>query len=449
MTIDLQRLPDCSALLTVSATPEAVRSERASIVSAFARQARLPGYRPGKAPAQVVETRFREDIESELLSRLVSSAVRQARDTHSLRILEITDVKPEFAPDSSFECKITLTLAPDFELPEYTGLKVKAPSAEPAPEEVDRFLENLRERDSAFDDITGRPAAAGDFAVTDAEGFLGGKPLAELFPGLPKNVASHKGLWIRLEPDVFLPGFTDHITGMAIGETKEFDLAIPADFPLKDLAGETVRYRVTLTGLKSRRLPELNDDFARRVGKVETLQELREKTADIIRLGKLQERAAAIRRQVEEQLLASASFEVPPGHVRSETRRIVDSIVEENTSRGVSEEVLKQHSGEIVSSAAGAAEKAVRLSFILQRIAEKENIKLTDKEFEASLALLARREGRDPKALRRSLEKNGAIHLLRERFNERRALDFVVDHAVVTDEETPADPQPGPAAQTS
>lgn len=433
MTIDFQREPNCAATLTATVPAETVAAERARIVSAIASQARLPGYRPGKAPAKVVEVKFKQAIEEDLVSRLINMALREAQKTHPARILGITEIKPDLDPGLNFHCVMKLTIEPEFELPEYIGLPVKAPPVEPSEEEVDRFVESLRERDSTFEDITGRPAAMEDFAVTDAEGFHGGKPLAESFPNLPKNVASHKGLWIRLMPGVFLPGFPEQIVGMSVGETKEFELDIPPDFAIKDLAGEKVRYRVTLTGLKSRKLPEVDDAFAQRACRAQSVAEMRQQLAEIIRMGKQDERENIIRRQIEQHLLSKVSFELPASHVRSETRRIVDSIVRENTARGVPEDVLKQNSGEIVTNAADAAEKRVRLSFILGRIAEKEKLNISDAEFERSLAVLARREGRDPKAFRKELEKAGALGHIRERFDEQRALDFLAGKASITE----------------
>ncbi len=431
MTIDFQRQPNCAATVTASIPAQTVAAERSKIVSAIAKEARLPGYRPGKAPNKVVEVKYKETIDEELVMRLINRTLVEVRETQKARILDVTEVKPELEPGLHFNCKMVLTLEPEFELPQYVGLQIKAPPVDPTEEDIEKFIETLRVRDATFEDIVGRPAAMEDFAVTDAEGFHGGKPLQEAFPNLPENVASHKSLWIRLMPDVFLPGFAEQIIGMTVGETKEFDLDIPADFVLKDLAGEKVHYRVTLSGLKNRRLPDVDDEFAQRVTRSGSVTEMREHLAELIRIGKQDEREQLIRRQIEQQLLANVSFEMPASYVRSETRRIVDSIVRENTARGVSEEVLKQNSGEIVTTAADAAEKRVRLSFILAKIAEKENLSISDSEFDSNLMALARREGREPRAFRKELEKAGALNHLRERFIEHKALDFLVKNARV------------------
>ncbi|MFQ3578446.1 MAG: trigger factor [Verrucomicrobiia bacterium] len=255
MTIDLERLPNCSINLRIEAPASTVQERRKKLVRAFAQQARIPGYRPGKVPDAIIESRYKAEIDQELKESMIGEGLREAIRKENLKLVAVTSVKDvDLEPDLTFRFRATLSVEPEFELPDYLGIPVTLPSTAATEEEVEGMFIRFREQEATFEDITDRPLQMEDFAVVESVGTLGGKPLQEVFEDLPPNIARHKNLWIRIAEGVFLPGFPEQLVGMQIGETRAFDLAIPSDFMIRAIAGETLHYTVTLRELK-RRVP--------------------------------------------------------------------------------------------------------------------------------------------------------------------------------------------------
>jgi trigger factor len=432
MNVQLEALPNCLATLKVDLPPEAVNAARDNIARDYTAHAKLPGYRPGKAPRAVVERKFQKQIREELERKLLSESTRAAITEKHLRVLQVQNVEDvEFSPDQSLHFTATVITAPEFELPEYHKIPVTVPAEEISEEEVDKAVENLRNQAATFDDIAGRGLAMEDFAVIDYNGTIDGKPVSEVFPKAGKPLTTNSGFWVRMTPESFLPGFCEALLGAALDETREFDLTVPEDFALKEMAGQKLHYTVTVKGLKSKKLPALDDAFASTIVEGKTLAEVRELAKGELERQKKEDIETQKREQVMSYLVGKVECELPQNYVVGETRRILAEIVQQEQARGVADEAIKQGERELVEVAAQGARQKLKGTFILQRIAEAEKVTVTQAEIRARVTAMASRYGMTPDKAARELEKRDAMDRVAEDILSGKVIDFLVANAEV------------------
>ena len=432
MQVELETFPNCITALRVELPPDRVAQERKNILRDFQGQAKLPGYRPGKAPANLIEARYKKEIVQELQRKLVTAGTREAIAEKKLRVLSVGDVEGvQMDQDNTLRFTAKVVTAPVFELPPYQGLPVKVPPEEITDADIDRAFTQLRHRLADFENIEGRGLAMEDFAVMDYAGRLEGKPVSEIVPDAPKELTGKEAFWIKLGPETLLPGFSEALLGAMAGETRDFKLTVPGDFPIEALKGKEIDYTVKVNELKRQTLPELDDDFANKVAPGKTLAELR----DLARTELTNERKGLIekakRQQIISQLTGSTDFELPTDFVRGETRRIMNDIVRQNQERGVSDDEIKQNETDIVTNAAGAARERLKSAFILTRIAEKEGIQATREELDGRLNMLAVRYQMTREKLLRNLQERNAIGQIEEEILLGKTLAFLSANATV------------------
>ena len=432
MNVQVENLPNCITTLRVEVPSEKVNKAWETIAGDYTRYARLPGYRAGKAPRSIVEKKFQKEIREELQKKLLSESCREAIADQKLRVLSVAEVEDvEIASDKTMRFTATLVTAPTFELPEYKGLAVEVKSAEVTEAEIDESIENIRNQSSDFSDLTDREVQMEDFAVVNYSATIDGQPLQEVCPKAPKQLAGNDDFWIRMTPEAFFPGFCEQLAGAKIGETRSFELDVPQDFPLSDLAGKKIGFTVTLNLIKVKSLPELNDEFAAKIIPGKTLAELR----DLAKSELQRQKTVAVEREKRDkvmmQLLSSVECELPQDMVRHETKRLLSEIVKENQTRGVNDDVLKEHEKEILATASQGARDRLKGTFVLLRIAEAEKIAITREEFKQRMEDMAAQYRMTPEKVQKELDKNGALDQVTEEILSAKVLDFLVANATV------------------
>jgi len=279
--------------------------------------------------------------------------------------------------------------------------------------------------------VTGRTLEMGDFAVIDYSTTLDGKPLLETEPKAPKMLGGGQDFWIKLEEATFLKGFSDHLVGQSVRESREFDLPVPEEGSVAELAGKQLHFQVTLKAVKQMELPEANDEFADSVVKGTTLETLREKIKEQLAHEKTHKIEASKHNQIIEFLVSRVDFELPQSYVKDETRRIMSEIVHQNQLRGVSEEVLRNNQKEIVNTASRNAKDRLKANFVLTRIAEKEGIEVAAPELRERIHVMAHQYRVSEQKMRADLEKNGLLGQVREEVLIGKVLDFLASNARV------------------
>ena len=436
MNVQVENLPNCITTLRVEVPAEKVSQAWESIAADYARYARIPGYRAGKAPRGIVEKKFQKQIREELEKKLLSESCREAISEKKLRVISMADVEGvEIADDKTMRFTATLVTAPEFELPDYKAIPVSVSPAEVSAADIDESIENLRNQAADFTDVTERELRMEDFAVIDFTGAVVADPASpEAAPKTPGPLSGNKDFWINLKPGQFFPGFCEQLAGAKPGETREFELDVPADFPAKDIAGHKIGFNVTIKTIKQRELPELNDAFAEKIIPGKTLEALRELAGQELKAQKESAVAREKRDKIMSHLLSKVECELPQNLVRHETRRILSEIVRENQMRGVADDVLKENEKQILGTAAQGARERLKGTFILTRIAEVENITVTREEFNGRLNAMAARYRMTPDKVRKELEKNNALDQIGEEILSAKVLDFLVSNASVTEE---------------
>ncbi|MDX1679323.1 MAG: trigger factor [Akkermansiaceae bacterium] len=432
MNITVEKQPNCQATLKVEIPADKVSGQRQSIVSKYAGQARVPGFRPGKAPQKVIEKRFEKQIKDELNENLFHLAIDEAIKKEDLKVLDFGDPEDLLAsPDGGMAFTSKLTIAPDFPLPDYKGIAITVPSEDVPDEEIEDQLKQLQERFADFEDIEDRGADMGDFGVIDYTSTVDGKPTEEFLGKSAGYIAGREGFWLKINEDAFLPGFAKEVVGMKPGESKDITVTIPEDFPIKDLIGKEVVFDTKLKELKTSILPELNDELAEKIAPGKSFEEIKV----LIRENMEHERKRKIEdskvNQVIAHLTSKADFELPQALIDQETQSQADAMVQRGMQSGMSEEDIASQQAEIFASAGNQAINNLRAQFILQDIADAENLEVSDGELVTHLSQMAQQRNQDPKKFIKELQRSGRIPSVRNSLLTRKAIDFVVGEAKV------------------
>lgn len=436
MKVEVENQPQGLATLRIELPPEEVRKEWDSIASNYSRHARIPGYRAGKAPREVIEKKFRKEIQDELTKALVSKSYHEAIAQKKLRVVSLNDLGDvEFDDDRSMRFRATVVTAPEFELPEYRNIPVQLPAAAVTEAEVDTALERLRDQAADFTDVTDRELAMGDFAVIDFTGAIDGVPISDIVPEASKNLHGGKKFWLHLAPENFLPRFCEQIMGSKPGDTRMVQVTFPTNFPVAELADKKADYAVTLNEIKQKVLPELDDAFAAKLLPDKTLADLRHTIEHNLEHEKEHELERAKETQVVKFLHEHISFDLPPSLLKNETRRALNELVHRNRERGVTDDLLKGKEKELIEGAGSLAAHRLKTNFILHRIAEREKIQVAREEVDNGIREQAAHYNVSVEKMRKEFEENDRINGLAEEILLGKTLDFLKQN--VTIETTP------------
>jgi trigger factor len=426
MKVQVEKKPESVSTLKIELPAEEVSKEWDVIANSFARFAKIPGYRPGKAPRAVIDKRFRKEIQDEVTKKLVSKSYREAIEQKKLRVASLTNLENvQFGEDKSMRFQATVVTAPEFKLPDYKNIPVQLPDAKIPEAEIEATLERLRDQTADFVDVPDRPAQIEDFAVIDFEGTMDGKPISEVAPNASKNLHSGKKFWLRLATDNFLPKFCEQMVGRRKDETQTVTVDFPADFLVKELAGKQASYSVTLREIKEKVLPAVDDAFAAKLLPGKTLADLRHEIEHDLEHEKEHQTEHAKEEQIIKSLHEKTKFDVPPPLLRNETKRALAELVQRNRARGIPDEMLKEKEKELIETAASVAHHRLKTNFILQRIAEQEKIEVTREDVDLRIRQEAQRYNITADKMRRELEEHDGLNALAEQILLGKTLDFL------------------------
>jgi trigger factor len=439
MKVEVEKQPGFISKLQIELPPDEVSKEWEAIANSFARFAKIPGYRPGKAPRAVIDKRFRKEIQDELTKKLVSKSYHEAIEQEQLRVASLTNIEDiQFSEDKSLRFRATVVTAPEFELPDYKNIPVQLSDIGVSDAEVEAALERLRDQAADFVDVPTRGLQMGDFAVLDFEGLVDGKPISEIAPQASKNLQGGKKFWLHLAPNNFLPKFCEQLLGQNRDETRLVIVNFPGDFAVKELAGKKADYAVTLREIKEKVLPPVDDALAAKLVPGKTLADLRQMIAHDIKHAKKHDVERAKESQIINYLHERIQFELPPPLVQNETRRALAELVRRNREAGVTDEMLKEKEKELIDGAAGLAAHRLKTNFILHRIAEREKIQVTKEDLDLRIRQEAARYDISPEKMRKELRQQDALDDVAEQVLLGKTLDFLKANVSVEQVEQPA-----------
>ncbi|HEX5492839.1 MAG TPA: trigger factor [Candidatus Udaeobacter sp.] len=426
MKVEVEKQPGSISKLQIELAAAEVTKEWDSIANSFARFAKIPGYRPGKAPRAVIDKRFRKEIQEEVTKKLVSKSYHEAVEQKQLRVASLTNIEDvEFGEDKSIRFRATVVTAPEFELPDYKQIPVQLPDTNVSEADVEEAIERLRDQSADFVDVPERALQMGDFAVLDFEGSIESKPISEIAPQASKNLHGGKKFWLHLAPENFLPNFCEQLIGLKPGEARLVIVTFPNDFPVKELAGKKADYAVTLREIKEKVLPPIDDALAAKLVPGKTLAALREMIEHDLEHAKEHDVERAKEAQILKYLHERIDVELPPALLQNETRRALTELVQRNRERGVTDDMLKEKEKELIDAAAGMAAHRLKTNFILHRIAEAENVEVKKEDLDSRIRHEASRYDISPDKMRKELQQRNALDDLAEQLLLGKTLDFL------------------------
>ncbi|HEV7889677.1 MAG TPA: trigger factor [Pyrinomonadaceae bacterium] len=428
---------------------EEVRAEFERVTQEYARAVTVPGFRKGNAPASVVRTRFKKDIQGDVLKRLVPEAVEQAITESGLNVIGQPDVHLdneglEKFGQEALSLHAHVEVMPDVTLGEYKGLEAARRTRPVNDEEVEQVIENLREASASLQPVEDRASEEGDTVTVDIQGRYLEPPEDEDI-----NVSD---VDILLGGEGVLPEFTEQLTGVRPDEAKTFTVAYPEDFNAQGLAGKTIEYTATVTAVRRKETPELDDEWVTSLGEEEVgnVEQLRARVRENLSKNAEHESEHRLRDEVLGALIERHRFEVPETIVSYQANQILQSMIRDMMQRGMdprTQEINWEAMREMVRDRAG---DDVRGSMLLERVAEAEQIEVSDEEVEAEIQSMAEGSRQSVEQVRAALTKQGGERSIADRLRNRKALDFLVQNAKVRDEEWREEteqPQAAPEAE--
>ena len=434
MNITVENLAPCKKLLRVEVDAKAVDEVFDAITKDFQKQAALPGFHPGKAPREMVLKKFEPDIKAEVKRKLIGDSYRQALDEKKISVIGAPDIEEiQFGRGQALQFAATIETAPEFQLPEYKGLPAKREVKSVTAADVDRAVEMLAKQHTKFETVA-RELRPGDVAVVNYTGTCDDKPISDTAP-TAKGLTEQKNFWVDAAPEAFLPGFADQLMGAKAGDRRTVNVDFPADFATKPLAGKKGVYAVEIVEVKEKVLPVMDDAFAKKYD-AENLAKLREGVQRDLENELKYSQGRAVRGQIIHALLAATNFDLPETAVAHETRNVVYDIVRENTQRGIARDLIEKQKDQIYSAAAQSAKERVKLSFLIQRIAEREAIQVSQDEVLKRVQSLAMAYQIPLEKFLKDLQKRNGVAELYDQIAHEKVLAFLEQNAKI--EEVPA-----------
>jgi trigger factor len=431
VNVTVENLAPCKKLVRVEIESKDVDAAFDSMIKNFQREAALPGFRPGKAPRDMIAKRYEKDIQEEVKKKLIPEAYRKALDEQKLDVVGYPDIEEiQFGRGQALQFAATVETAPEFQLPEYKGLPVKRETTTVTDADLERAITMLRERQMEYKTVD-RAAQTGDVAVVNYTGTTDGKPITDIAP-TAKGLTEQKNFWINLDQSSFIPGFGEQLVGAKAGDKRTVNVDFPADFVTPQLANLKGVYEVEVVGVKEKVVPPLDDAFAISYG-AENLEKLREGVRKDLENELNYKKERSLRNQLVQQLLGRVTFDLPESVVSQETRNVVYDIVNENQKRGVSKEMIEGQKEQIYSAAADTAKSRVKVNFLLRKIAEKEDIKVSQEEVAARIQHLAGMYQIPPEQFVKDLQKRNGIVEIYDQVASEKTLVFLEKNAQVED----------------
>ncbi|MDH4469806.1 MAG: trigger factor [Verrucomicrobiae bacterium] len=420
--------------LHIELPPEYFKKEWKKIAQEYVRLARIPGFRKGKAPLSAIEKKYGADIEKEALQKTIESALREVIRDKQFKLAQYPELKEkQLEKDHTLRFTVTIVMSPEVDLPEYRGLSLSVEKEMVSDKRLEELLEKMRNDFAEFINVEERGLEMGDFAVLDYDATVNGQGLLEIDSEIPLSFVGGKNRWMQLAAQYPIPGLAESLLGLKPQESRTSSVTYPSDFSEKALQSITVTYEVTLHEIKNRQPAPLDDTLAARVKPGMTLEALRQEMRDQLVSFVEQQFQTNLRSALIQELLTKIPCEAPTPLVQQESHSILEKIIRENQSRGVSEEEIRSHQQELLESAQKSADEKMRLHFILNAIAAKEKIEVTPEEFNSYLTLLAERYKMTLKKLISELQKNRALGGIQEELLFNKTLEFLTTHSNVTE----------------
>jgi trigger factor len=419
LTVEIIEVNGCKRNLAAEVPAQEVEQEVDKLAREYSRNVKIPGFRPGKVPLNIIRQRYGNDLLQETVQRIIERTWKEAVSEHNLQPLAQPSVKDvDNKPGNPLKFTMSFEVLPALEVKDYKGLSASLPSTEVTDDNLSQAIENLRERHAQFVPVDEGEARDGLYLTVTIDGQIEGnaKPIHEedvtLIIGHPQTDEE----------------FTNNLRGARAGETRAFEVSYPSEYHRKRFAGKKVRYSVLVKDIKEKQLAELSDDFAKDLGS-EGLEELRTKVRDELVTQARENAEKKAREELLDSIVKRQNVDIPECMVQDELEAHARRIANNLAYQGVDLNQTSIDWKKLFEEERPRAEQSVRRAIFLNAIARQENIEVTDEEIDSELKVLSEGSGKSVAALRAQLEKEERIQGLREHMRQNKALDFIYRNA--------------------
>ena len=422
MKVELTDLSECRKVLDFEVPQEVVDHEIGHIAQEFARKAKVPGFRPGKAPIAVIKTRFKEEIVSEAMQHVLPRSFTEAVKERKLDLVADPSFEDiDYTMGSPLKFKAVFEVYPQLNVSNYTGIPAQEIAVRVEESEVESTLKKMQNDMAELTPVEeDRAVRESDFVEISFNGVIQGEN--------EEPISAEKAV-VEIGGASTLKEFTENLLGARVSEVKKFSVTYDANYPEKRLAGKTVEYSVTIESIKEKKVPELNDEFAQSLGEYKTFEELHAKILADMEKHKREHASEEMREKLLQWLEENNSFEVPNILVDKQIQTRMQRMVRELSRQGVNPQRLDVDWGKIREDQRKQSERDVRSSLILQYVAEKENIDAKDDEVDREIERIAVETNKPAEKIREILGHESGLARLRDQIVNKKTLDFLQEHA--------------------
>lgn len=424
LQVDIKSVGPCRKHVRVTVPRADLDHFRDEALNEVADTAAVPGFRPGHVPRKLLERRFKKEIDNQVRQRVLLSSLEQMAEDNAIDPINEPDFDVEslvLPEEGDFEYEFDVEVRPEFELPNYSGLKIKRPVREITEADIESQLQKFLKQYSTLVDKDG-PAEPGDVLVLDMEFTYQGELLRRL-----ADVSVE--LKPRLQfPDGEISGFDQLMAGATPGSQRKVMITISPEAESLEMRNEQVEATLTVKGVKQQRLPTLDSRFLERIG-VESEQDLRDQISNALHRQVAFEQRQSARRQVLEKITESATWDLPESLVRKQVENALRREILEMQQAGFTTQEIQARENQIRQRSISTTRQALKEHFVLDKIATKENIEATEVDLESEIQMMALQRGENPRRVRARLVKSGMIENLAAQIRERKAIDFILKHA--------------------
>jgi trigger factor len=433
LSVDIQSAGPCRKHVRVQVPRADIDYYFNDVVKDLLSNAAVPGFRTGHVPRKLIEKRFRKEVGDQVRQKVLMQSLQQLGEEHKLDAINEPDLAVEgleIPEEGDFTYEFDVEVRPEFDLPNYGGLKIRRPVRKVDDADVQASLERYLAQFGQLVPHEG-PAELGDYVIANLRFESGGKELGH-----------QSELQIRVRPvlrftDAEVPAFDKLMAGVRPGDTREVEAKISVESPHQELRGENVKITLETTDVQRLRLPDLTPDFLKQLS-VETEDELRSEIREMLERQVTYEQRQATRRQVLEQITASADWDLPESLVKRQVDNALNREVLEMQQAGFTDEEIRARQNELLQKQISTTRRALKEHFVLDKIATQEKLQVTPQDKDVEIAYMAMQRGESPRKVRARLEKSGLIENLEAQILERKAVDFVLEKAEFVD--TPGEP---------
>ncbi|MBD3415186.1 MAG: trigger factor [Candidatus Aminicenantes bacterium] len=416
----MKKTNDCQKEMKITIPEEQVNKEYQKALSHFSGQAKIKGFRQGKAPIDLVKQMYQEDIKNAIINNLAPQAINKAFSEKKLNPVSspvITDL--DYQEGKALNLTFRFEVWPEFDLPPYKNITVKKEETDVSSKDVDKSLEDLREKSAKFNSVENRGADQDDYVFAEIKGM---------------DLETKKML--PTEKTVVLVGHPDNekslneaLQGMKAEEQKKFTVEYPNDHKNKRLAGKTIQYTVQVLSIKVKSLPELNDDFAKDLGEFKDLKSLKQEIKKELRSAKKNHSQQSLTEKIMSQISDKVDIDLPETMVQQETRSNIERVL---SSRPQGQQKLSaQEMDKLKKDAQKKAKDSIKNHLILNKISEKENIEISDEELEKEYKSLAETNKVPVARIKEYMNQEGRKDNLKQNLRIRKTIDFIIDNAKI------------------